>query len=449
MPIAPKRRLFAGHEVRTLRTRDRRQPGRARLQPRYLGPLSLPDRKQRPPPHRPGPASTCPRLSGRLGGRHRHRRTVAARRRRSRGRPEHRRTAPRRQPAPRGRAAAAPDPPDGPRSTTPIAAARNSCAFSTISVDAGAGDTSRLPWEEVRDWFHAEGNYIDPLDRAAETLAGEIGSGFSERLRSEHGVTIETVDTGGTRLRAYDTATRRLTLDGALPPESLDFLLAHQLVRLEMADTIADTIVNAGLRFDASRQLLSDRPRQLRRRRADDALWRLSRSAAHTTASRHRPSAPALRRQLRAGLPPPLHAPAPRRERHPAVLPARRHGRQHHQAAFRHAPAIRPLRRRVPAVGGARSRRDSRSHPGPARRDARWHCATSRWPRGWSSRRAATPARRAATPSRWAAKIERCRRFHLCRWPGRTGADADRHSAAASAPAPTATSAPSRPPARR
>ncbi len=125
------------------------------------------------------------------------------------------------------------------------------------SVDAGTGDTSRLPWEEVRDWFHAEGNYIDPLDRAAESLAAATGGGFAERLRAHHGVTIDTVDTGGAQLRAYDTAARRLTLDGALPPESLTFLLAHQLVRLEMSDAIADTIRAAGLRFDASRQLLA------------------------------------------------------------------------------------------------------------------------------------------------------------------------------------------------
>src|SRR3546814_15051626 len=26
----------------------------------------------------------------------------------------------------------------------------------------------------VRDWFHEAGNYVDPLDRAAEALAGEI-----------------------------------------------------------------------------------------------------------------------------------------------------------------------------------------------------------------------------------------------------------------------------------
>jgi len=129
------------------------------------------------------------------------------------------------------------------------------------SVDTrGSGDTARLPWDEVRDWFHAAGNYIDPLDRAAEALAATSGStaaALTDRLRTVHRVTIETVDTGGTRLRAYDADRRRLSLDGSLPAESLGFLLAHQLVRMEMAEAIADTIGHAGLRFEASRQLLA------------------------------------------------------------------------------------------------------------------------------------------------------------------------------------------------
>ena len=37
--------------------------------------------------------------------------------------------------------------------------------------DDDRGPGGRLPWEAVRDWFHAAGNYVDPLDRAAEALA--------------------------------------------------------------------------------------------------------------------------------------------------------------------------------------------------------------------------------------------------------------------------------------
>ncbi|WP_326523442.1 helix-turn-helix domain-containing protein [Sphingomonas sp.] len=126
-------------------------------------------------------------------------------------------------------------------------------------LDARSGDVARLPWEEVRDWFHAEGNYIDALDRAAEAMADAIGPGIAAlaaRLADAHDVMVEMVDTGGGELRAFDPAKRRLRLDAALPPESTGFLLAHQLVRLEMPEPIARTIADAGLRHDASRRLL-------------------------------------------------------------------------------------------------------------------------------------------------------------------------------------------------
>ncbi|MHA6722753.1 helix-turn-helix domain-containing protein [Sphingomonas sp. RS2018] len=126
------------------------------------------------------------------------------------------------------------------------------------SVDARGGDTARLPWEEVRDWFHAEGNYIDPLDRRAEALAAAVGGDAAARLEDEHGVRIERIDSGGDTIRRFDAAARTLTLDRALPPESTGFLLAHQLVRLEMAEDIAAIVADAGLRFDASRQLLGE-----------------------------------------------------------------------------------------------------------------------------------------------------------------------------------------------
>ncbi|MGK6320924.1 helix-turn-helix domain-containing protein [Sphingomonas sp. DT-204] len=125
------------------------------------------------------------------------------------------------------------------------------------TVEAGTGETSRLPWEEVRDWFHTRGNYIDALDRQAEALAGESGRDLTARLEDVHGVAVETAETGGTELRRYDPARRRLAIDRALPPESAAFLIAHQLVQLEMREAIADTVAGSGLRFEASRQLLA------------------------------------------------------------------------------------------------------------------------------------------------------------------------------------------------
>jgi hypothetical protein len=43
--------------------------------------------------------------------------------------------------------------------------------------DTGSSDAAPLPWEEVRDWFQAEGNYIDAIDRSAEALAEALDEG--------------------------------------------------------------------------------------------------------------------------------------------------------------------------------------------------------------------------------------------------------------------------------
>ena len=42
-----------------------------------------------------------------------------------------------------------------------------------LASESGSG--ARLPWEEVRDWFHLAGNYVDTIDRAAEALAAKLG----------------------------------------------------------------------------------------------------------------------------------------------------------------------------------------------------------------------------------------------------------------------------------
>jgi XRE family transcriptional regulator, fatty acid utilization regulator len=125
-------------------------------------------------------------------------------------------------------------------------------------MDAGGAESARLPWEEVRDWFHAAGNYIDPLDRAAETLSKRIGDDLATYLQDVHGVDVAAMDTGGKQLRLYEPDERRLSLDRALPQETARFLLAQQLVRIEMRDAIDAQVASAGLRFDASRELLAE-----------------------------------------------------------------------------------------------------------------------------------------------------------------------------------------------
>lgn len=125
--------------------------------------------------------------------------------------------------------------------------------------DSGSGDAAPLPWEEVRDWFQAEGNYIDAIDRSAETLADALAAdhySLEDRLRW-HGVRTVTSAGTGSELSHFDDAARTLSINAALPPESRAFLLAHRLVRYEFTNEMRAVVEQSGLASPASRELLS------------------------------------------------------------------------------------------------------------------------------------------------------------------------------------------------
>ncbi len=133
------------------------------------------------------------------------------------------------------------------------------------ALERGGSSGTSLPWDEVRDWFHSEGNYLDPLDRAAERIAEEMGlfpgtapAEIEARLRRRHGIEIvrHRSEAMGGRLRRFDALARQLVLDRALPQESYAFLLAHQLARLELADQMSSVIRSAGLRSEEGLRLL-------------------------------------------------------------------------------------------------------------------------------------------------------------------------------------------------
>lgn len=121
------------------------------------------------------------------------------------------------------------------------------------ALERGSGGGAPLPWDEVREWFHGAGNYVDAIDRAAERLAEEIAAAGIEARLASRGVSLAPAT--GAELRSFDPATGRLAIDRSLPPESRRFQLAHQLMRLELADVIAD--VAAGLHSPESVQLVS------------------------------------------------------------------------------------------------------------------------------------------------------------------------------------------------
>lgn len=127
--------------------------------------------------------------------------------------------------------------------------------------DSGSLGNAPLPWEEVRDWFQAEGNYIGPIDRSAEALAGALEPGvrgLEDRLRGWHQVRIVRADGEGAHndLSDFDPHTRQLTINHALPPESHAFLLAHHLVRYEFVNEMRNVVEQSGLASEAARELL-------------------------------------------------------------------------------------------------------------------------------------------------------------------------------------------------
>lgn len=83
------------------------------------------------------------------------------------------------------------------------------------ALTGGTAEGSRLPWEEVRDWFHDAGNYVDSIDRAAEVLASQLrGKSPSPRSRRSNAAcaTRSAFRSSTTRHRRCATMTRRCAI---------------------------------------------------------------------------------------------------------------------------------------------------------------------------------------------------------------------------------------------
>ncbi|WP_324742717.1 short-chain fatty acyl-CoA regulator family protein [Tsuneonella sp. CC-YZS046] len=129
-----------------------------------------------------------------------------------------------------------------------------------LAADNAGG--ARLPWEEVRDWFHFANNYVDPIDRAAERLANRLRRGppspsaeaMEQQLAAGFSVSVLYHTEGA--LREFDAQMGHLLIDAAQPPETRRFQLAHQLAALALKAEILSVVSEAALRSAAARQLL-------------------------------------------------------------------------------------------------------------------------------------------------------------------------------------------------
>ena len=110
-----------------------------------------------------------------------------------------------------------------------------------LGREGGSVDLS--PWEEVRDFFHYCDNYIDAIDRAAESFFNKaykdgqpIYVALSKWLENKHHITIQLNDTD--HLRQFNTSTRIIILPQTASLSSLSFQLAHQVALLEHNDLL-------------------------------------------------------------------------------------------------------------------------------------------------------------------------------------------------------------------
>lgn len=121
-----------------------------------------------------------------------------------------------------------------------------------------------LPYEEVRDHFHYNDNYIDELDRAAEGFSASVGNTGRERaadltdyLRHRHGVHVvlrKDKPSSGT-VRTYDPATKTLYLNAASTKATNLFQLAYQVGMIEQSTLIEDLLDAAAFQTDVARDV--------------------------------------------------------------------------------------------------------------------------------------------------------------------------------------------------
>ncbi|MDR2364844.1 MAG: short-chain fatty acyl-CoA regulator family protein [Zoogloeaceae bacterium] len=139
----------------------------------------------------------------------------------------------------------------------------------TARLGTGGGNDASLsklmPYEEVRDFFYDQHNYIDPIDRMAERAfdewrlkPGNALDALTARLRHHDIRLIWEDDDDPERkiLRRFDPEQRLLRLSRNLRPGQVAFQIATQLAFLEARADIDGMAASARLSSDAARQLL-------------------------------------------------------------------------------------------------------------------------------------------------------------------------------------------------
>ena len=116
------------------------------------------------------------------------------------------------------------------------------------------------PYEEVRDFFHYENNYIDALDRAGEDfssdldLSGNAQSKLVEYLREHHDMDVQRSDTFAAHQLRH-TEGKVIYLNKNLPEPTSNFQLLQQIAFLEHGNVIAEILDGANFKSRESHDI--------------------------------------------------------------------------------------------------------------------------------------------------------------------------------------------------
>ena len=117
-----------------------------------------------------------------------------------------------------------------------------------------SGLSAPSPWEEVRDFFHYCDNYIDAVDRAAETFVGrmktDLDAGLA-RFWQDRNVRVTLEDTP--RLRRFDARAGHLILSDRAPLPTRRFQMLHQAALVSQGKLLDATLDLARFSSDDAR----------------------------------------------------------------------------------------------------------------------------------------------------------------------------------------------------
>lgn len=138
---------------------------------------------------------------------------------------------------------------------------RSEAMAAQLGDDWISDGPARMPFEQVRDFFYARHNHVEPLDEAAERLYRQAGlgprsvhQGLVAWLKEKHGIQIVWGESESAQ-RRYDPATRTLHISAHLKQGQQAFQMATQLAFLELGDVIDRLADNRILAGDEARRL--------------------------------------------------------------------------------------------------------------------------------------------------------------------------------------------------